>query len=343
MTLGVVSPDQALQTFKIDGATQWGKGRNSHQPGTNPMNASARLHQQSIRFFVDGTPEQILPGSTIFAVGSCFAREIERHLARQGFKIASFVPGETDDGKSEVSITNRYNTASMLLEMRRLLEEPDILADDALLIEQRPGSYADAHYHDATVGDKETVLGRRKRFYEHFQSIRDADVLFFTLGLNEAGYDTRNGLYRNMSPTVRELRLALPLEVHSFTVAENVAALHEIYRLVRTHCTKNPKVFITVSPVPLTLTYQRKDVILANMEGKSILRAAAAEFCAQVSDVIYFPSFEMAMSCDPHHVFRGDKRHINSDFVSSIVGEFVRRHCMALADSQPVAEAAETA
>ena len=62
--------------------------------------------------------------------------------------------------------------------------------------------------------------------------------------------------------------------------------------------------------MPLTFPYQARDVIVANAEGKAILRAAVAEFCAAHPEVICFPSHEMAMGADPAVVYRGDKRHI---------------------------------
>lgn len=339
MTLSKITPDMARQSFRIPGATQWGKGVDKDKPGTHPMNASARLHKDRMRLWSDGNDVQIDPGSSIFAMGSCFAREIERALKQRGFKIGSNIPGRMDDGIAEVQITNRYNSASMLLEMQRLLVSADAVPDDALLMDLGNGNWADAHYHNRAVGELSGLLERRRKFHEHFhQTILDAEVLFFTLGLNEAGYDPASGLYRNMSPTVRELRVGLPLEVHSFSVAENVAFLEGIYALLKQYCRKDLKIFFTVSPVPLTLTYQNRDVILSNMEGKSILRAAVAEFCSGHPDVTYFYSYELAMSADPNVVFMGDKRHIRKEFVATIIEEFVRRHCKALLPVVPLEE-----
>ena len=337
MTLSVMSAQDMARSLRIPGATQWGKGATSDHPGKHPMNASVRLYQKEIQLWSGHDPVLIAPGSSIFAVGSCFAREIERVLYLKGFNIGSYMLGDVDPGITEVTLTNRYNLASMLLELRRLLESESVLPDTALLMQQGPETYTDGHYHDyngIATGSLDEVLSRRSKFYEQFQSIRDADSLFFTLGLNEAAYDTRVGLYRNISPTVREIRMGEPLEVHTFTTAENLAYLESIYALIRTHCPKNPHIFITVSPVPLTLTYQEKDVIVANAEGKAILRAAAAEFCASHPDVTYFHSYEMAMSAAPGAVFKGDKRHIKKSFVATIVAEFLRRHCPELAPEE---------
>ncbi len=338
MTLARLSPEDMARSLRIPGATQWGKGESADAPGTHPMNASARLYQREIRLWAGTNPVRITPGSSVFAIGSCFAREIERVLDLKGFDIGSYVPGNADDVIKEVALTNRYNTASMLLELRRLLEGPGILPDNALFIEQPSGQFIDSHYHSSVNGMMPEMLARRARFQHHFQSIRNADVLFFTLGLNEAAYDPRVGLYRNVSPTVREIRSGLPVEVHTFTTAENLHLLNAIHALIRAHCPKNPRIFVTVSPVPLTLTYQEKDVIVANAEGKAILRAAAAEFCASHPDVTYFHSYEMAMSAAPGAVFTGDRRHVKKRFVATIVAEFLRRHCPDLAAAEADAD-----
>lgn len=348
MPLRTFDIEEQRKNLKIGPAVQWGRGETTNDPGRHPLNASNRVHKARMVMWSEPDPAPLKPGATIFTMGSCFAREIENGLEARGFDIASYIPGTFDEvgreGRTEVALTNRYNTPSMLLEMRRLLEGAGIVPDDALISTDSRGRSFDAHYN-ATIHEIDDLLERRARFHAHFQRIREADALFFTLGLNEAAYDTEAGLYRNVSPTVNEIRAGRPLEVHSFTVAENVAQLEQIRALIRTHCVKSPRIFITVSPVPLTLTHQDCDVIVANTEGKSILRAAVAEICARHDDVTYFPSYEMATTADPAGVFKGDKRHINPKFVRQIITTFVKRHVEGGGDegADDAAELAETA
>lgn len=266
-------------------------------------------------------------GASIFAMGSCFAREIEEAFAQRNFPILSRPPFDLlPSGRAEYGTLNRYNTASMLLEFRRLLEDQSVVPDDALLIRESAEVFSDAHYHNASTGTLAEVLDRRRRFHAIFQNVKAADLIVLTLGLNEAGYEIDSGLYRNVSPTFKEMRRGAKLEVHTLTVQENVANLEAIRGLVRKHCYKSPPIVVTVSPVPLSLTYLTDDVVVANGASKATLRAAACEFCSLHTDVHYFPSYEIAMNSDPACVFEPDKRHIRLQFVRHIIGQFIARY-----------------
>ena len=50
---------------------------------------------------------------------------------------------------------------------------------------------------------------------------------------------------------------------------------------------------LTVSPVPLVATATTEHVVTATILSKSILRVAASEVCRIMSDVKYFPAYEI--------------------------------------------------
>lgn len=325
MPLKSINILEMQQSLRSNPHNQWSRGGNSHDPGTDSKLAANRIHRPVLPMWMPPTQHSVTPGASVFAMGSCFAREIERSLLMRGFQVLSRpaeleVPGDRTEGEA----VNRYNTPSMLLEFRRLLEGEEVVPDDALLIERRGGIFSDAHYHPVSSGPLSEVLERRRRFYENLRTLKEADFIVITLGLNEAAFEVSSGLYRNVTPTVYEIQKKKPLEVHVLTFAENLEHLEQIYGLVHAHCRKKPLIFITVSPVPLTFTYQLEDIVVSNMAAKSVLRAAAAEFSANHQDVLYFPSFEIALHAHPDAAFKPDKRHIYKNFVDHIVSQFIR-------------------
>ena len=77
---------------------------------------------------------------------------------------------------------------------------------------------------------------------------------------------------------------------------------------------------LTVSPVPLIATMSDNHVMVATMESKSILRAVAGQLASSLSEVDYFPSYEIINS----PVFKGvffepDQRNVNPHGVDYVV------------------------
>jgi hypothetical protein len=319
----VISVSDILENAHSNPSAAWGKGKDSNEPGTDPNCASARLHKPTLKLHIS-EPTSVSDSTLIFAMGSCFAREVEAAFLRRGIAVASRPRSlvALERGWEESALTNRYNTPSMLLEFRRLLESPSAVPDDALLIPIREDTWMDAHYHEIFSGPIEQILERRRRFHADLQALREADIVILTLGLNEAPFDPACGLYRNVAPTPRELKSKGRVEVHVLSTRENLEALDGIRSLIKQHCKPTAKLIVTVSPVPLTRTFTKDDAIVANAAGKSVLRAAVHEFCSLYGDAIYFPSYEIALNADHRAVFKGDKRHIHRKFVDQIVSQF---------------------
>lgn len=325
-----ITIDQMASNIKQNSYGHWGKGRTSDEPGTEPGHASLRLGRDVLELRIQ--PREMLPPQPkVFTMGSCFAREIELGLERRGIGVLS-MPQEVledpefqgEDGHVRRGIINRYNTPSMELEFRNLLEPEPAIADTDFIVETRPGAYYDAHY----VGEYpkptiESLIERRHKFRRAFGSVRDAEVIVITLGLAEACFDLQAGKYRNMSPTVREIRQRKPLEIHLTDFKTNMQCLENIYRLIRTHCAANPLIVCTVSPVPLTMTYLKEDVVTVNSAAKAILRAAAHEFATSFDRVEYFPSYELATLSRREKAYSGDRRHIRKPFVDYIIRTFM--------------------
>ncbi|RXF74319.1 GSCFA domain-containing protein [Hansschlegelia zhihuaiae] len=332
----VISSTEYAANFKSNPNWRWGKG----DAGDSPTDACQRIGRATLPIWRPRTDVKVPAGASVSAMGSCFARRIETVFQEEGFTVLSRpqeLP-ELDQGVYESQLTNRFNTASMLLEFRRILEGPEVLPDDALLIPQKGGTFMDGHHHSVYSGTVEAIIGRRRRFYDDFQSVKQADAIVLTLGLTEAAFDPASGLYRNASPTPREVARKAPIEIHVLDFKQNMDNVEGIYRLIRTHCVRNPKIFLTVSPVPLGGTFQSEDVLVANAASKATLRTVAHEITSAYDDIIYFPSYEIATNVDQKTAWRADMRHVLHPVVQQIVAQFKAAH---MGDPQQSAIAAE--
>ena len=83
------------------------------------------------------------------------------------------------------------------------------------------------------------------------------------------------------------------------------------------------KIIVTISPVALKRTFSGRDIIIANMESKSIFRAVATSISREFSNVIYWPSYEIVLARD---VYEEDGRHVTPDGVNAIVDQFLAVH-----------------
>jgi hypothetical protein len=84
---------------------------------------------------------------------------------------------------------------------------------------------------------------------------------------------------------------------------------------------------VTVSPVPLLITFRDMDVLVANAYSKSVQRAALDEFVLGKEGVDYFPSYEFVTLSNPAAAWsRGDYRHVSSDVVNRIMSDVLLRY-----------------
>jgi hypothetical protein len=272
-------------------------------------------------------------GSGIFAIGSCFAREIEAVLIDMGLNVLSKAAGAISEAAlGRRGFPNRYNPFAMLNDVAfafgvRQFDERSIIRvrrDEDLFMDllSRP---------TGGMFDYAVTLQRRARLLDLFSRLKESTTVVITLGLIEAWFDKETGLYLNVSPDIRDASSLYPdrFEFRVLSYEDNLAALDEIYRILSDGIGKRLRVVVTVSPVPLTATYTGQDVLVANMHSKSVLRACADTWVAQHPEhITYFPSYEMAMLSDPDVVWREDRLHVQPDFVRHITGHFVQS-CLA--------------
>ncbi len=280
----------------------WYRGDNvNYQPTKVNMHEPDALHDYILKGWLPEKPF-ITREHFITAFGSCFAAHITNYLADNGYNI--FGGDLTLDSYVVRCGEGMVNTFAVAQQFEWAFGERTL---DAQLWHDKKGN---------AVGYDESVRQQTRDIFER------TDVFIITLGLSEVWYDKLNGdVFWRAIP-----RSEYDPERHGFkvsSVAENLANLETVYRIVRAHRPDATIVF-TLSPVPLVATFRPVSCITANSVSKAVLRVAADEFYrAHEGDghLFYFPSYEIVKEYfkDP---YEKDNRHIRKSVVNTIMRTF---------------------
>ncbi|MGE0734873.1 MAG: GSCFA domain-containing protein [Alphaproteobacteria bacterium] len=151
-----------------------------------------------------------------------------------------------------------------------------------------------------------------------------------TLGLIETWRNNSNG-YHLCVPPYDESRQGMKrfgdIEFHLSTFAENYENMKRVCTLIQHHYPAR-KIILTVSPVGLGRTYSGNDIVVANVESKSLLRAVAGQICREFPAVQYWPSYEL---CTREDIYKPDGRHVRQDVIDMIVETFIKAYAQGAA------------
>ncbi|WP_428677249.1 GSCFA domain-containing protein [Reyranella sp.] len=301
---------------------------------TNPDGNWPRRDDPANRFahFADPSfkPRFMLkPGQRIFTIGSCFARGIERTLADRGFDIPTLTLQVDKTGWSgdPTTILNNYVPPAIAPQIRWAfgLEEFDI---GRHAVEVAAGRYMDPQL---TLGFRpvsaEALIKRRNDISAIYRHLASSHVVLITLGLIEAWFDNRSGLYINCPPPKGVIRTDPScFELHVLDYGDVTRALSDLVDLLGRVCPCDHRIILTVSPVPLQATFTSSNVAVANCYSKSVLRAAVEPFVANRDHVEYFPSYESVVLTDRSVAFVDDQVHIETPMVRFNVDRMINRY-----------------
>ncbi len=311
----------------------WCRSPNSSTESSFPEDASNRIHKGYAAVQPIHTGEKLIAESKVYAMGSCFAREIEAHLVQRGGRIISVDDSiqrpefRDESGRTRNGFFHRFTPLSMLQEFQAAFGELEGWQDDSLIY-PRDGGVIDLNYTHIESADNSAaaVAVRRSIAQALVRRAAEADVVILTLGLIEAWVHKPTGFTANFVAPKLLVRNADEFEFRLVGFAETIACLEGIRALLGRHNPKPVQLVVTVSPVPLSSTFTEKDIIVANGDSKSTLRAAAAEFSAQHDDVHYFPSYEMVINSAPQLAWRPDRLHVRQPMVKHVVDTFIRNY-----------------
>ncbi|HVZ54227.1 MAG TPA: GSCFA domain-containing protein [Pseudolabrys sp.] len=267
---------------------------------------------------------KLRPGAKIFTIGSCFARNIESHLADQGFDIPMkrFDFGSRS-GADAGGYMNKYTPAAIYQELRWAY---DIMTRDGvvreedvkpLFVEREDGHVYDLHTHSQKSETFETALERRQGIYQTFKEAFSSEAVVITLGMVETWWDEQSQLYVHTMPYLLT-RNAMPrFRFERMNFMDCYQYLNKTLDLLDSTGRKN--YLITTSPVALARTFSEDDILIANTYSKSVLRAVAGQVVEERDNVDYFPSFESVMLTKQGYVWEDDLAHVSYNFVGRIM------------------------
>ncbi len=270
---------------------------------------------------------RIKPGDTIFTIGSCFARNIERHLLAAGCTVPMLdfhMPASEWSGGVHGAM-NRFHPPAFrqCLEWTAAIHDRDGRVDWAdcqrLAFDWGDGRFFDMDMAATEPVSLERLIERRQHIYDIFSQVFSADCLMMTPGLIEAWRDRSTGLYLH-EPPIQKAMLA-DRDRWEFEILSYEQCLADMLAAIDIVRTRNPdiKVMVTTSPVPLSATFSGQDIRVANTYSKSVLRAVCGAVTFQRPVVDYFPSFESATLSFPEHLWERDRIHVTSGFIGKII------------------------
>jgi hypothetical protein len=328
----VIGAADAMARVKANPRARWHSG-DEDEPGRQATDASRRLRAAPAAVAADAPGPKLRTSDPVFTMGSCFARELERSLIRRGGNVVNIDYAQIDrpefrdaNGRAYVGYFHRYTPQSMLQEFRRAFGELDGWSDERSLLFKAADAMLDWHFCWLDHGDNslQAALARRRLAAGLTRRAAEARLIVLTLGLTESWLHRPSGFWCNKVSLPRLVRRPEEYELHLTDTDQAIDCLERIEALIaRRHRTGDFQLVVTVSPVPLQVTFTGRDIVVANQDSKATLRAAAAAFCRGRERIRYFPSYEMVTHSDPAAVLRADRAHVQTQAVDAIMSAFM--------------------
>jgi hypothetical protein len=269
--------------------------------------------------------------------GSCFAQHISRRLSKLGLNYLVTEAGgdllpEERQARQFALFSARYGNIYTPTQFLQLIEEAfghRRPLDRAWL--RKGGGWVDPFRptvepegfatREALAEDRDRHLAAVRRL------ISEIDVLVFTLGLTEAWRSKRDGSVYPLAPGVVGGDYdESEHEFVNFSLAETEAAMVAALEAIKA---VNPRVraILTVSPVPLIATFERRSVLVSTAYSKAVLRVTAESMIQRFDWVDYFPSYEIITGpATASLYFEEDRREVNSLGVAHVMRIFEQHH-----------------
>jgi hypothetical protein len=326
----VATADEAMKNYTRNAARTW------YKDGIDPNHQTGKYACQRLRhtwFTPQLDPKfKLRRDDKFYAIGSCFARGLEHSLAKHNIGVESAAPEFTKlqpakTGVSALGFTNKYNTYSILNELRWALD-PNAAFPLESIVQLTKTTWYDPHTNPTLnfTGLKET-LERRALMQTITKRIKNCRAVIVTLGLAEVWRDVQADVFVNCTP-IPSLFKTQPnrYEFHLTNFEVNLANLEAIHSLLFRYGHPDFRIVVTVSPVPLMNTFSTMDIVVANTWAKSLLRAVAQEWAAAHANVDYFPSYEIVQNSDRAAAWEPDLRHVKGAGALRIMELFLQKY-----------------
>lgn len=270
----------------------------------------------------------------VFTAGSCFAQHVGRRLSQAGLHVLDMEPApfslslETAQAHGMSMFSARFGNIYTVRQMVQLVDEAYGRTTPAHPVWEREGRFYDAQRPAVEPGgfdSPDSVLRHRAAHLEQVRKgLESTDVFIFTLGLTECWRDLETGTVYPTAPGVVCGRFDPEVfGFHNLTFSETRA---DVEALLKRLTGINPaiRVFLTVSPVPLTATASGQHVAVATAQSKAILRAVCADVLLSWSKVDYVPSYEVITSQKSRGIyFEPNMRNVSPQGVDAAMKVFL--------------------
>lgn len=273
------------------------------------------------------------PDACVFAIGSCFAEYIRYALSDLGLDVTpdyDTIPLDADryriDTIPDRYHMNFYSIFAIRQELERAIGEWSQSRDDYWTVRDKHFG-GDVMYQDPY---RRLVVGKTPEdlfeAIEHINvavrnGLKKANVFFMTFGMAEVFINKSSGLVVCQKPGYAGGGGKVETTYHMSSYAENLENLKRSAEIIRS-INPEARIFVTVSPVPLERTFSDNDIVVANCEGKSILRAVVGQADRDIEGVSYFPAYEFVTSNGLAAFQDRDGRHVEHEVVSLIMQGF---------------------
>jgi len=309
-----------MQLSSRDAIANWqADGRRAKYPGRDdPRTRQAVLFPEiKPRFSFE-------PGSRVFTIGSCFARNIEKYLVDYTLPTMRFsAPKEEWPDAGPRGLLNEYNPGAITQRIQRAFTGET--APDETIVEHPGRGFIDLLLPGDGPVSLDRAMQRRAEIDEIYKELPGTDVVIITLGLVEVWFDTKTSCYLNRIPPHHCLRDEPGrYKLRVMDVFDALPPLEAAFRLL---IDAGSKVLVTVSPVPLNTTFSGDDVLAANTFSKAVLRVCAHRLARNPS-VDYFPSYEIVVSGGLNS-FIEDNIHVQDRLVGQVVEHMLNSYAPA--------------
>ena len=250
----------------------------------------------------------------ISSLGTCFAEEISKRLNSKKY-IANYIYVEENIYNFSANWGRVYTLPNLMQILAYSFNndiEVELEKDQTKFID--PFREHSVNSFDSIAEGSDSIKSHRK---QSKQALNEANCIVITLGQNEVWFDKQKKIFWGSAPSVH-LRAKFPkrFEVKELTYNQNKKFLISAISLIRKN---NPavKIILTVSPVQCFASFISENIISQGFAGKAILRSVAHEVSRKMKDVIYFPSFEIAL-CENRNSYLFDNRHIKQNRIEKI-------------------------
>lgn len=278
----------------------------------------------------------ITSGTSIFTIGSCFARNIEEHLAKLHFRIPTldFSVPKTEWPYRPNGILNKYTPPSVFYEIEwaaNIMRKGSVTDDDLVrpLVQLDQDSWLDVQLASNNPVTLARAKERRAEIYYLFKECFNADTVTITLGLLECWWDSDTQEYIQQAPSpylLRKYPERFFYDVLDYT--RSLDYMRKSIELITSVGKPGKNIIVTTSPVPMARSFSGKDVIIANSHSKSVLRAVAGQVSSEYENVDYFPSYECVMLTRDNSIWANDLIHISDAFIAKLVAYLVEHYVL---------------